>query len=217
LPTKRSQRLPATRKGTIATPYHKGNVAALLYAAAEKILKYETVEAITARRLCREVGVTAANFYNHYPSLEYLLLEIASNGFERRLRDSQKILKQGLPREEALVMLVHKTVDFALENAQLFRIMFGQIHDTSINPRYAIASEESFRTLIHIVYGEDIYRSSDIAWSHEHCQKGYAFFSFSYGLALAISRPIFSNPSGTKAGRRAFIEDLTHTFLRGLL
>lgn len=215
MPTKRSP-TTSTRRGA-ASPYHKGNVAALLYEAAEKILKTETVEAITARRLCREVGVTAANFYNHYPSLEYLLLEIASKGFERRLADSRKVLKQGLPREEALVMLVHKTVDFALENAQLFRVMFGQIHDTSINPNYALQSEESFRTIIHIVHGEDIYRSDDIAWSHQNCQKGYTFFTFSYGLALAISRPIFSNPSGTRAGRRAFVEDLTRTFLRGLL
>ncbi len=198
-------------------PYHKGNVAALLLEAAERILATESLEEITARRLCREVGVTAANFYNHYPNLDYLLLEIASRGFGKRLAGSRKLLRKNLPREETLVALVQNTVDFALENPQLFRLMFGTLNDTQQNPNYYIRSEESFRTLAHIVYGEDVYRSDDIAYSHAHCEKAYAFFSFSYGLALAISRGIFSNPQGTLAGRRKFVEDLTRTFLHGVL
>lgn len=44
-------------------PYHKGNVPLRMMEAAERILATETVEDITARRLCREVGVTSANFY----------------------------------------------------------------------------------------------------------------------------------------------------------
>lgn len=198
-------------------PYHKGNVAALLLAAAERILEKETVEEITARRLCREVGVTAANFYNHYPSLDYLLLEIAAKGFEKRLAASRTILKMNLSREEALIALTQKTVEFALEKPQLFRIMFGKVDDASINPNFFLRAEESFSAFMQIVYGEDVYRSDDIAWSHEHCQKGYAFFSFSYGLALAVSRTIFSNPSGTRAGRRKFVEDLTKAFIHGLV
>ena len=43
-------------------------------AAAERILETESVEDVTARRLCREVGVTSGNFYNHFESLDFLLL-----------------------------------------------------------------------------------------------------------------------------------------------
>ena len=59
-------------------PYHKGNVSEDLFAAASRLIETEGLESLTVRRLCREVGVTAGNFYNHYPSLEHLLLDVAA-------------------------------------------------------------------------------------------------------------------------------------------
>ena len=199
-----------------AAPYHKGNVRAQLLAAAERILQTESVEDVTARRLCREVGVTSANFYNHFPSLDYLLLEIAAAGFERRAKERERLLRRGLPREDAMVALAQSTVEFGMKNAQLFRIMFGQIKDTSINPNYVEKSDQGFGMLVELIYGQDLYRSDDLVWSHEHCPKAYAFMAFIWGTSYLFSRGLIANPGGTKASRMAFVEQMTRAWVQGI-
>lgn len=197
-------------------PYHKGNVPERLMQAAERILETETVEDITARRLCREVGVTSANFYNHYPSLDYLLLEIAAKGFAARASVMKKILKSDLPLEDKIVTCAVKTVDLSLKHPQLFRLMYGYIKSRNQNENYEKQADASLAILTHIVYGEDIYRPDDILWSHENCQKAYAILAFIYGLAVSISNNMISNPAGTRKAILELVEDLTRTYLKGL-
>lgn len=197
-------------------PYHKGNVPERLLAAAEHILETETVEDITARRLCREVGVTSANFYNHYPSLDYLLLEIAAKGFAERAGLMKKILKSDLPVEDKVVTCAVKTVDLSLKAPQLFRLMYGYIKNRNQNENYEKQADKSLAILTHIIYGQDIYRADDVVWSHENCQKAYAIFSFIYGLAVAISNNLISNPVGTRKAMLDLVEDLTRAYLKGL-
>lgn len=197
-------------------PYHKGNVPERLMQAAEHILETETVEDITARRLCREVGVTSANFYNHYPSLDYLLLEIAAKGFAVRAGLMKKILKSDMPVEDKIVSCAVKTVDLSLKEPQLFRLMYGYVKNRNQNENYEKQADKSLAILTHIVYGEDIYRADDVVWSHENCQKAYAIFSFIFGLAVAISNNLISNPVGTRKAMLDLVEDLTRTYLKGL-
>lgn len=211
-----SDRPETASVSTTPEPYHKGNVPARLLDAAERIIENETLEDITARRLCREVGVTSANFYNHYPSLDYLLLEIAAKGFEERVLTMKPLLKGKLPREEALIHFAVKTVELNLKKPQLFRLMFGYIKDPHQNANYVKQADNSLALLAHIIYGEDIFRADDIAWSHAHCQKAYAFFSFVYGLAIALLTKLIANPSGTDKAVIALVEDLTRTYLNGM-
>mgnify|MGYP003363473360 FL=1 len=55
-------------------PYHKGNVAEDLRLTTLRILQTERLEDLSVRRLTREVRVAPANFYNHYASLNMLLV-----------------------------------------------------------------------------------------------------------------------------------------------
>src|SRR4051812_9067388 len=86
-----------------ARAYHKGNVAQDLLEVATRLLKTERVEDITVRRLCREVGVTPGNFYNHFPTLEWLLLDLAADGFEAQQRLATRQMKGGQNLEDAIV------------------------------------------------------------------------------------------------------------------
>lgn len=197
-------------------PYHKGQVAERLMAEARHILETEAIEDITARRLCRGVGVTSANFYNHYPNLEFLLLEIAAEEFDKRAKTNSKLLKKGLPRDEALITITQSLVDFSLKHHQFFRLMYGHIVRTEINPNYTAAGDRSMRVIVQLVYGEDRFDPVDIAKSHKICAKGYAFVAFMSGLARAIAQGTFSNPEGTTAGRREFVERLARIAIAGL-
>lgn len=196
------------------TPYHRGNVAEDLLKAAARILETERFEDLSARRLCREIGVTSANFYNHFPSLEHLLMELAADGFELRAQQNRRILARPGTREDKLVEVAVNAVEFAVQHTQLFRIMFGQVENGPAHERSISASNAAFGVLVQIVYGEDRYRPDDIAWSHENCQAGYAFFSFSYGLARMVSVGLIYG--GKRAERLRFVTDVTRTFLRGL-
>lgn len=197
-------------------PYHKGNVKASLVSAARRLLETETVEAITARRLCREVGVSSANFYNHFDSLEQLFLDVAAEGFASRAAENRRLLKRGGAREDMLVQLAQNLVEFACSEPELFRLMFGQLGDVSSHPHYVSQADDSFRVLVQIVHGEDLYRPEDLEHSHEACKAAYAFFSFIYGLARSYSQGLIANASGTRAERRRFVEDLTRQVITGI-
>ena len=208
--------LPSDESDEVRTPYHKGNVPTLLLEAAERLLDQESVEDVTARRLCRDVGVTSANFYNHYPSLDYLLLEIAAKYFRKRSQERRRLLKKGLAREDAMVEIALNTVELGIRHPQVTRIMFGQIQDTSINPNYTRESDIGFAILVQLVQGEDLYDPYDLKLSHARCKPTYTFMSFIYGLAFLVSRDVIANPEGTATARRAFVKDLTRTFLLGV-
>ena len=82
-------------------PYHRGNVAEDLIAAAVRLLKTERYEDLSVRRLTREVGVTPANFYNHFENLEDLLLTIAAERHLTRAALVAKIVARSPTRIDA--------------------------------------------------------------------------------------------------------------------
>lgn len=215
----RAKREPATPTAARRVPrasYHKGHVAEDLKVIARRLIDTEGLDNVTLRRLCREVGVTAANFYNHYPSLEHLLLDIAADGAEELSARSLRVMRRAKSRDEKLVELAIEFVEFGREHPDLFRIMYGQVLGSEGHEHFQQAMEGSFAQLVQLIYGADIYRTGDIAWSHQHCAKAYAFFSFCYGTARLVSIQLFTLPSGTKAERQRFVRDLAWTCVNGL-
>src|SRR5438128_11460667 len=99
-------------------PYHKGNVAEDLLAAAAKILKTERFEDLSVRRLARHVGVTPGNFYHHFPSLSDLLLNLAADGFDERRRTTARTMRSARTRAEAARKCMAAFVDLAIQNRQ---------------------------------------------------------------------------------------------------
>lgn len=213
---------PASKAGRGArpkasgAPYHKGNVKRDLVAAARTLLETEEIEAVTARRLCREVGVSSANFYNHFSSLEDLYLDVAAEAFSQRAAENRRLLKRGGRREDMLIEIAQNLVEFSIGNSQLFRLMFGQIGEVGASQRYLAGADDSFRVVAEIVMGRDLYRADDLAYSHEACAPAYAYFAFIYGLARCMSQGLIANPSGTRAGRRRFVETLTRQVISGI-
>lgn len=208
-----TERTTAKRKSS--RPYHKGNVSEDLLAAASRILENERFEDLSVRRLAREVGVTPGNFYNHFESLDDLLLSLAADAFDQRARLIRRMINSSKPRTEAARMVSLSFVEFAIANHQLFRIMFGQIPNATTHERFRNAAEGSFAELVHLLYGEDIYRPDDVTWSHEHCRDAYALFSFMYGLARNIIENQITFPTGTRAELRRFVLEVVDLLITG--
>lgn len=203
---------------SIKRQYHKGNVAEDLMAVAVRILESERIEDLSVRRLAREVGVTPANFYNHFPSLNDLLLEIAADAFLERAKNLGHIRRTAKTRAEALKRSVISYVEFASTNYQLFRIMFGHIPDAHKHERYRAASDASFGQLVELVYGRPVYDPNDIPASHEKAKVAYGVFAMSYGLARIVVEGQFQfDGEDKRAEARQFIESVIDTFITGEL
>ena len=191
--------------GEFQRPYHKGNVAADLKAAALRLLKTERFEDISARRLCREVGVTYANFYNHFPSFDYLMLDSAADAFAARVATNQRILAATSSRREAMFEITVATVEFAVKTPQLFRLMFGQIESEMGPPRFDEEAGRSLRVLSRAVGANAIDDPS-----------AYAFFAFTQGLARIVSQSFVVASLKTPAARRRFVRRASEAFFAGV-
>jgi AcrR family transcriptional regulator len=205
----------ARKKPSVRQSYHRGNVAQDLLAVGTRILEKERFEDISARRLCREIGVSISNFYNHFASFDDFLLVIATKGFEMRMDRHRHVVEQARSREEALIELTQGMVDFAIEHHQMFRLMFGQVEGARDAGR-VLQSNKSFAVIVRAVYGQDIFRLDDLAWSRVHCIHAYAFLAFFHGLARLITLGHIYLPENSVSERRRFVEDATKSFIRGL-
>jgi AcrR family transcriptional regulator len=200
-----------------ARRYHKGNVAEDLKTVALRILETERVEDVTVRRLARDVGVTPANFYNHFPSVNDLLLDIAADAMDERSRFQAHIFRTSKTRAEALKRSAVAFVEFASEKHQLFRIMFGYIPDALKHDRYRAASDAGFGGLAELIYNRPVHDAADWDASREKYKAAYGIFAISYGLArIVLERQVpFSREK--HAEMLSFVESVVDTFIAGEL
>jgi AcrR family transcriptional regulator len=198
-----------------ARQYHKGNVAEDLMEAAARILETETVEDLSVRRLAREVGVTPANFYNHYPGLNDLLLEIGAKALQARARHLAHIRRTSKTKAEAIKRVVRSYIDLALSHYQLFRIIFGLIPDGMQHQRFREASDESMGELVELIYGQRIHDPADLDASRERCKAAYGVFALGYGLARITVDGSVPFSSERRADMLKFVESVVEGFIAG--
>ncbi|PYD47496.1 TetR/AcrR family transcriptional regulator [Novacetimonas pomaceti] len=205
--------------------YHKGNVAEDLRIATVRILETERLEDLSVRRLTREVRVAPANFYNHYGSLNDLLLEIAADYFEVFREQAAHISRTSSNRTEALKRTIFYFVDFARTHPQLYRLMFGYIPDAYTHLRYRQTAGAAFEDLMELIYGYKVFTTSDnfgprdMAALGSKVQIGYGLYAMLCGLsnlfvANAVDGPFaqFGNPRESIA---QFLNGIIDAFIRG--
>ncbi len=197
--------------------YHKGNVAEDLKTVALRILETEHVEDLSVRRLARDVGVTAANFYNHFPSLNDLLLDIAADALEERARQIAHISRTSKTRIEAIRRAAIAFVEFASDRRQVFRITFGHIPDALDHRRFREASDLAFGRLASLVYGRPVQDAADWAVSREKYKAAYGLFAMSYGLARIMNERQIPFSKTQREEMLSFVEGVVDTYVEGQL
>ncbi|AZV37912.1 TetR family transcriptional regulator [Komagataeibacter xylinus] len=193
--------------------------------ATVRILESERLEALSVRRLAKEVKVAPANFYNHYGSLHDLLLEIAVEYFQIFRRQIAHINRTCANRTDALKRIVFYCVDFGCTHPQLYRLMFGYIPDAYAYPRYRIVVGAAFEDLMELIYGKrvftltDDFGPNDMETLSRKVQAGYGMYAMLCGLSnlfviKAPTGPLFDgdNPRESMA---AFLGDILDAFIRG--
>lgn len=133
-------------------PYHHGNLRQALLEAALIILARDGEAGLGLRDLARAVGVSPAAPYRHFDSRMALLEALAVTGFQRFTARMQAVLESGPDRPLAAMGKTY--VVFALQNPNLFRLMFSPQLKKDARPGLRMAADAAFDTLRHAVGGE---------------------------------------------------------------
>lgn len=149
-------------------PYHHGNLRQSLLEAALTILAREGEAGLGLRDLARAVGVSPAAPYRHFDSRAALLEALAVTGFQRFAARMEEVAASD--PENPMVAMGKTYVLFAMENANLFRLMFSPQLKRDNRPGLRMAADAAFDTMRHFV-GGDMERgriSALAAWAKVH-------------------------------------------------
>ncbi|MFT6915830.1 MAG: AcrR family transcriptional regulator [Motiliproteus sp.] len=167
---------------SIAKPsYHHGDLHKSLLEAATLIIRDAGVEGLSMRKLADRVGVSRTAPYHHFRDKQALLSELARKGFRQYSFEADTLfadpLLDGVQQLEQFVRLY---LTFALDNPELYSLMFGQTLWKSGTPSDALRTEAyaSFRDFVKRVAGWqqqgvlpdgcEALRYAQVAWSTLH-------------------------------------------------
>lgn len=118
-------------------PATEANPRGRLLDAAIRLLAADGPEALQARRLAAEVGMSTMAVYTHFGGMSQLMTEVMREGFIRFGRRMQEVPRGDDPVADLLGLgLAYR--DHALGNPQLYRLMFGVT-----SPRARVGGKDS--------------------------------------------------------------------------
>ena len=110
----------------IGKSYHHGNLRNELLEAAEAQLAEAGAEDLSLRALARRVGVSQTAPYRHFQDKSDLLGALATRGYSKLLQQLELArLRAGDDPVRQLFAFAHSYVNYALNNRDVFKLMFG--------------------------------------------------------------------------------------------
>jgi AcrR family transcriptional regulator len=95
-----------------------------IYQSALRILETEGPQAVSMRRLAKDVGITAMAIYHHFPSRDALLGAVVDSEFEK-LVDFFSRKNGHRSFEAAMIHIMDGYIDYALTHPRIFDYVFS--------------------------------------------------------------------------------------------
>ncbi|WP_269617866.1 TetR/AcrR family transcriptional regulator [Zhongshania sp. BJYM1] len=108
-------------------PYHHGDLRRQILDEAARLLREEGESGLSMRKLAQNLGVSRTAPYHHFTDKQALLCGVAEEGF-RRLQEvvrTPPFVDGGEMSEAAVRLFVKRYVQFSIENAEYYELMFG--------------------------------------------------------------------------------------------
>lgn len=132
--------------------YHHGDLQNTLVERALAHLSRAGLEELSLRGLAAEIGVSPSAAYRHFEHRESLLAELARRGFARLVDNMEREAATAADAGERLSAVAGCYVRFALDNPQLYRLMFGaQRVEKSRYPELQAESQRAFGVVSRVV------------------------------------------------------------------
>lgn len=160
--------------------YHHGDLKPALIDAGLAELEEKGLDALSLRSIAARVGVSHTAPKNHFDGLRGLLTAIAAEGFRRHAAEMRRGVEDHPPGKPRLHAACNGYLRFALENPELFRLMFSGVLCDANDPDLKAAAGDSYSVLHGIAQGLDWdkadapggpWRTEWMLWSMVH---GYA-------------------------------------------
>jgi AcrR family transcriptional regulator len=195
--------------------YHKGNLRDRLISTAKHLLRDEELNALSLRRMAREVGVAPSAIYNHFSNLDELLAAVAADGYRQLAALEQKVYDNIADPDACLRELTRDYLHFAASNPNLYRLMFSRrVVDYRALPEVGEAGDTSFKLAVEWWYGKDSY---DPAKSAIHYPYALAAWSLCHGAAMSMLDGMVTMAEDSDLNVDALATVLMDVFLQGAL
>jgi AcrR family transcriptional regulator len=129
--------------------YHHGDLRRALLEAARAILRESGASSLSLRGIARRAGVSHMAPYHHFEGRAELVAAVAADGFDL-LAAAMRDAMERATGEDALERLRAcgvAYVVFAVQNPELFRLMFGrELADSSAHPELRQAARAAYGT-----------------------------------------------------------------------
>ncbi|GAA0622184.1 TetR/AcrR family transcriptional regulator [Thalassospira tepidiphila] len=167
--------------------YHHGDVRNVLLQQAENILTDEGPTGLSLRRLARLTGVSEAAPYRHFDGKDGILAAVAIAAFERFAEQLESAAESHPNHEERIMALGAAYVQFAVENPQHFRLIFGRERPPLDQyPELRDAADNAFDVLQRAVTSVDRKAEMTLAEAASAYNRSLAAWSRAHGIAMLV-------------------------------
>ncbi|KXJ53011.1 MAG: TetR family transcriptional regulator [Thalassospira sp. Nap_22] len=167
--------------------YHHGDVRNVLLQQAENILTDEGPAGLSLRRLARLTGVSEAAPYRHFDGKDGILAAVAIAAFERFAEQLESTAESHPNHEERIMALGAAYVQFAVENPQHFRLIFGRERPPLDQyPELRDAADNAFDVLQRAVTSVDRKAEMTLAEAASAYNRALAAWSRAHGIAMLV-------------------------------
>jgi AcrR family transcriptional regulator len=135
----------ASARSSDPPPYHHGNLAPALIAAALALLDETQDWSFSLREVARRAGVSHNAPYKHFPEKRDLLAAVSARGFEMLAANVRASLEHVAGARERLLVCGATFVAQAVAKPALYRLMFSASLTSSEAGRPAIVKEAASR------------------------------------------------------------------------